>query len=224
MPNDSSNSPLEQLCADLDDCLPQTQCGQCGYNGCYPYAQAMATGEAPINRCAPGGAAGIALLAEVLNQDIIALDPNYGTHQPRRIANILKEHCIGCTLCIKACPVDAIVGANKRRHAILADLCTGCELCLPPCPVDCIELLELPKYQAWSIDQAHEARSRMQKQKTRKQRIEQQKARELEEKTLHKLTNLEEQTRSKDQLEHKQAMLAAALEKARARRKLKVTI
>lgn len=218
------NQSLDQLTAAVDDCLPQTQCGQCGYNGCYPYAQAMSTGQAPINRCAPGGDVGIALLAKVLKQEIVPLDPNYGIHQPRRIANILKEHCIGCTLCIQACPVDAIVGANKRRHAVITELCTGCELCLPPCPVDCIELLDMPSHKQWSQTQAHQARTRMKERQTRLSRIDQQKTLKLEEKTLHKRENPEEQLIKNKQFEKKYTVLTAALEKARARRKLKTPL
>jgi Na+-translocating ferredoxin:NAD+ oxidoreductase subunit B len=128
----------------IDALLPQTQCGQCGYAGCMPYAEAVAEGKAPINRCPPGGTRGIAALAELLHLPSIPLDPACGTEKPRTLALIEEEHCIGCTLCIQACPVDAIVGAAKQMHTVIADQCTGCELCVPPCPVDCIVLLPHP--------------------------------------------------------------------------------
>ncbi|MGA9421257.1 MAG: electron transport complex subunit RsxB, partial [Rhodanobacteraceae bacterium] len=128
----------------IDALLPQTQCRQCGYAGCQPYADAIAGGDAPINRCPPGGAAGIRQLADLLDREIIALDPACGVEKPRAVAWIDESACIGCTKCIQACPVDAIVGAAKRMHTILTDECTGCELCLAPCPVDCIAMLPVP--------------------------------------------------------------------------------
>jgi electron transport complex protein RnfB len=128
----------------IDAVLPQTQCGQCGYAGCMPYAEALVEGNAAINRCPPGGTQGIAALAELLHVSAIPLDPACGAEKPRTLALIEEEHCIGCTLCIQACPVDAIVGAAKQMHTVLADRCTGCELCVPPCPVDCILLLPHP--------------------------------------------------------------------------------
>lgn len=118
--------------------LPQTQCGQCGYKGCKPYAEAIASGDADINQCPPGGDEGITELAALL--DILAkpLNQTYGVHKPQQVAFIQEEACIGCVKCIAACPVDAIIGAAKLMHTVIADECTGCELCLPPCPVDCI--------------------------------------------------------------------------------------
>lgn len=124
----------------IDDLLPQTQCGQCGFGGCLPYAQELANGAAPINRCPPGGMRGIERLAALLDRPVIPLDPACGIEKPPLVAFILEDTCIGCTKCIQACPVDAIVGAAKLMHTVIADLCTGCELCIPPCPVDCIEL------------------------------------------------------------------------------------
>lgn len=111
--------------------LPQTQCRRCGYTGCRPYAEAIATGSAPINRCPPGGAAGIARLASLLATAPIALDTACGSEGPRTVARIEPEHCIGCTKCIQACPVDAIIGAPKRMHTVITELCTGCDLCMP---------------------------------------------------------------------------------------------
>ena len=129
----------------LDALLPQTQCTRCGYPACRPYAEAIAAGEAPINRCPPGGAATIAALASQLDTAELPLDPACGSEAPRRIALIDESVCIGCTKCILACPVDAIVGAGKRMHTVIAEDCTGCELCIAPCPVDCIELIADPR-------------------------------------------------------------------------------
>ena len=129
----------------LDALLPQTQCGQCGYPGCRPYAQAIAAGEAGIDQCPPGGDAGVRALAELLGREPVPVDRSRGSADaPVRVARIVEAECIGCTKCIQACPVDAIVGASKLMHTVLADRCTGCELCIAPCPVDCIELVEPP--------------------------------------------------------------------------------
>ena len=125
----------------LDALLPQTQCGRCGYSGCTPYAEAMARGDATHNRCPPGGGTVIAALANALRQLPLPPEPACGAHKPRTLAHIREAECIGCSKCIQACPVDAIIGASKRMHTVLAALCTGCELCVAPCPVDCIELL-----------------------------------------------------------------------------------
>ncbi|HLU13376.1 MAG TPA: electron transport complex subunit RsxB, partial [Arenimonas sp.] len=122
----------------IDRRLPQTQCGQCGYPGCRPYAEAIARGEADIDQCPPGGEAGVRALAELLGRDAKPVNPDNGEHKPPTVALIVEEDCIGCTKCIQACPVDAIVGAPKLMHTVIPELCTGCELCLPPCPVDCI--------------------------------------------------------------------------------------
>lgn len=142
----------------IDALLPQTQCTKCGYEGCRPYAQAIADGQAPINRCPPGGEAGIDALAGLLGTPVLPLDHSRGQPGPLLAAVIDEAHCIGCTLCIQACPVDAIVGANKRMHTVLADLCTGCDLCVPPCPVDCIRMV--PAGRAWTPDDAQAARQR----------------------------------------------------------------
>lgn len=125
----------------INDLLPQTQCGQCGYAGCKPYAQAIAEGDA-INKCPPGGARTIAALADLLDVEPLPLDAAEET--PLRVAYIREAECIGCTKCIRACPVDAIVGAAKLMHTVIAAECTGCDLCLEPCPVDCIEMRDLP--------------------------------------------------------------------------------
>jgi electron transport complex protein RnfB len=121
--------------------LPQTQCGQCSYPGCRPYAEAIAAGEAGINQCPPGGEAGIRALADLLGIEAMPLNPENGVEKPKTVAVIDESICIGCTLCILACPVDAIVGSAKLMHTVIEAECTGCDLCLPPCPVDCIEMV-----------------------------------------------------------------------------------
>lgn len=130
------------LAARIDALLPQTQCTRCGFDGCRPYAEAIADGRADIDQCPPGGDPGVARLATLLGRAAKPLDPAFGAFAPPRVAVIDEETCIGCTKCIQACPVDAIVGASKRMHTVIASWCTGCELCLPPCPVDCIRLDE----------------------------------------------------------------------------------
>jgi electron transport complex protein RnfB len=125
----------------LDRILPQTQCGQCGYAGCRPYAEAMAAGEADIDRCPPGGDAGARALARVLGVQAKPFDRSRGEHKPAQVALIVEADCIGCTKCIQACPVDAIIGGAKHMHTVIEPLCTGCELCVPACPVDCIVLV-----------------------------------------------------------------------------------
>ena len=124
----------------IDAILPQTQCGQCGYPGCKPYATAIAKGEADINQCPPGGDAGAKALAELMGMEYKPVNEEHGIQKPKSVAFIDESTCIGCTLCIQACPVDAILGAAKQMHTIIASECTGCELCLPPCPVDCITM------------------------------------------------------------------------------------
>ncbi len=124
----------------IDAVLPQTQCGQCGYAGCRPYAEAIAAGEAEINLCPPGGTNGVAALADLLGRDPPPLNADNGAEKPKMVAVIDEQNCIGCTLCIQACPVDAILGAAKHMHTVIARECTGCELCLAPCPVDCIHM------------------------------------------------------------------------------------
>ena len=125
----------------LDRLLPQTQCGQCGYAGCRPYAEAMAAGDADVDRCPPGGDAGARALAALLGVAPRPYDRALGEHRPPEVALVVEADCIGCTKCIQACPVDAIVGGNKRMHVVIEPLCTGCRLCVPACPVDCIVML-----------------------------------------------------------------------------------
>jgi Na+-translocating ferredoxin:NAD+ oxidoreductase subunit B len=130
-----------ELARKLDAVLPQTQCGQCGYVGCRPYAVAMANRQADINQCPPGGTAGVRRLADLLGREPKPLNPENGAEKPRAVALIDEAICIGCTKCIQACPVDAILGAGKLMHTVIVDECTGCELCIPPCPVDCITMI-----------------------------------------------------------------------------------
>lgn len=158
---------MNPLADRIDQLLPQTQCGQCGYRGCRPYAQAIADGDAGINQCPPGGAAGIAKLAALLDRPIVPLDTTHGIEKPRTLARIVEAECIGCTKCIQACPVDAIVGAAKLMHTVLVDDCTGCELCVPACPVDCIVLEPMPLEQVNSPAYADAARTHFQRHEAR---------------------------------------------------------
>lgn len=144
----------------IDELLPQTQCTKCGYEGCRPYAEAIADGDALINQCPPGGANGIRQLAQLLNRHELPLNPANGAEQPLLVAVIDESLCIGCTLCIPACPVDAIVGASKRMHSVIASHCTGCDLCVVPCPMDCISMIPVQPARAWSAADAQAARSR----------------------------------------------------------------
>ena len=141
------------LIEDIDALLPQTQCAQCGYPGCRPYAEAIARGEADINQCPPGGQAGVDALAERLGRESKPLNPAHGEYQPPRVAWIDEAVCIGCTKCIQACPVDAILGARQRMHTVIQEECTGCDLCLAPCPVDCIHMLPTAREQAPHAEQ-----------------------------------------------------------------------
>lgn len=125
----------------LDRLLPQTQCGQCGYSGCRPYAEAMADGEAGVDHCPPGGDAGARALALALDKPPAPFDRSRGEYKPGLVALVIEDDCIGCTKCIQACPVDAIIGGAKHMHTVLDALCTGCELCVPACPVDCIDMV-----------------------------------------------------------------------------------
>ncbi|WP_234745658.1 electron transport complex subunit RsxB [Burkholderia sp. WTPI3] len=158
----------------IEDLLPQTQCTKCGYNGCRPYADAIAAGDANYNQCPPGGAEGIARLASLLGKPVIPLNPVNGCEHPRAVAFIDESLCIGCTLCMQACPVDAIVGAPKQMHTIVESLCTGCDLCVPPCPVDCIAMVPVTGdrtgWDAWSQAQADAARERHDRRLARQRR------------------------------------------------------
>ncbi|WP_246257194.1 electron transport complex subunit RsxB [Pararobbsia alpina] len=163
MPFATVSSP-PSLADRIEDLLPQTQCTKCGYAGCRPYAEAIAAGEASHDQCPPGGAEGVARLAALLGKPVIPLNVEHGIERPRPVARIDESVCIGCTLCIQACPVDAIAGAAKRMHTVIESLCTGCDLCVAPCPVDCIEMVavtgEATGWNAWTQAQADAARAR----------------------------------------------------------------
>ena len=139
----AAKSNGRSLVDQIDAVLPQTQCAQCDYPGCRPYAEAIASGDAKVNQCPPGGQEGADALAELMGFKSILLDETHGETKPKRIALVDENACIGCTLCIKACPVDAFVGSSKVMTQVIAKECTGCDLCLPVCPVDCIEMIEL---------------------------------------------------------------------------------
>ncbi|OUM00512.1 RnfABCDGE type electron transport complex subunit B [Variovorax sp. JS1663] len=155
---------MNALAGRILDALPQTQCTRCGYADCAGYAQAIADGEATIHQCPPGGAEGVVRLSQLTGQPVQPVDPQFGTEAPRAMAVIDEAWCIGCTLCLDACPTDAILGIHKRMHTVIEAHCTGCELCIPVCPVDCISLeVATPGrsgWQAWSQAQADEARRR----------------------------------------------------------------
>ena len=174
--------------------LPQTQCTRCGYPDCEHYAQAIADGTVAINQCPPGGAEGIARLARITGQPVLALNPANGVEAPRTLAVIDENWCIGCTLCIDACPTDAILGANKRMHTVIEPYCTGCELCVPVCPVDCISLENVTGarsgWDAWSPTQASDALARYELRKTRLAREAKEQEERLEAKAREKLGNL----------------------------------
>ena len=204
--------------------LPQTQCTRCGYPDCAGYAQAIAVGAAPINQCPPGGAQGIARLARLTGQPVLPLNPDFGTETPRTVAVIDENWCIGCTLCIKACPTDAILGSNTLMHTVIEPYCTGCELCLPVCPVDCIELVNVSGsatgWQAWSPAQAATARQRYAWHQERRERDRQQDSPRLEHKARTKSNDPARDLLPTEPgvLDKKRAVIDAALARARAKR------
>jgi electron transport complex protein RnfB len=208
----------------LDALLPQTQCTRCGYPDCRRYATAIAGGEADINRCPPGGAQGILRLATLTGRPVQPLDTQRGVEAPRRRALIDEDWCIGCTLCIKACPVDCIVGASKQMHTVIDALCTGCDLCLPVCPVDCIVMVEvsgsLTGWDAWSPAQADEAKQRYAFHQLRTERERRENDERLAAKAQAKLADLQNQSLITDPqlLERKRAVVEAAVARAKAAR------
>jgi electron transport complex protein RnfB len=187
---------LSALVDCIDERLPQTQCRRCGYDGCRPYAEAIAVGAADINRCPPGGTATLHTLARLVERPAPPLDTSRGEPGPLRVACIDESVCIGCTLCIAACPVDAIIGAQKRMHAVLTSLCSGCELCIAPCPVDCIAMR--PAEREWTASDAIAARSRFGQRQARR--------------TASVAAKRDAETCKR------KAAVAAAIERARARR------
>ncbi len=216
----------KSLLQKINAILPQTQCTKCGYDGCKPYAQALVQQEASINRCPPGGIQGIQQLANLLQVPVLPLDPDCGTEIPLQVAVIDEAHCIGCTLCIRACPVDAIIGANKFMHTVDPQLCTGCDLCVAPCPVDCISMVDANR--TWNTEDAHAARDRHERRAVRLQRLSLQEEARLNQKSIQTATHSDEldslpepanplaNEKTAEQL--KKEAIALALQRARERR------
>jgi electron transport complex protein RnfB len=208
----------------IEDVLPQTQCTKCSYKGCRPYAEAIASGEANINQCPPGGAEGIRRLSSVTGRPVIPLNPVNGFERPRAVAFIDESLCIGCTLCIQACPVDAIIGAAKQMHTIIPKDCTGCDLCVPACPVDCIVMYpvtETTGWDAWTQAQADEARDRHDFRLARLVREREENDARLAAKAKSKAEAVERLTPENEaelaEKERKRQIIAAAMERARQR-------
>ena len=221
----SPTALLSELLAEaVDAVLPQTQCTRCGYPDCHGYAQAIAHDGAPINQCPPGGAEGIARLAELTGRASAPLNPANGHEGPRQLAVIDEAWCIGCTLCLKACPVDCIVGGPKQMHTVVDDLCTGCELCIPVCPVDCISLTrvtgERTGWDAWSAALAEQARERYAFHRFRFERDERERHERLSAKAQAKLDDLAEESKisDPDELAVKRSVIEAALARSRERK------
>ena len=207
----------------IDAALPQTQCTRCGYPDCRRYADAITAGEAEINQCPPGGAEGIARLAAITGRPALPLSPVNGIEATRGVAVIDEAWCIGCTLCIKACPADCIVGTPKAMHVVVTAQCTGCELCVPACPVDCISMPEVTTatgWAAWSQPQADEARKRYAFRQFRRHREAEENAARLVVKAEAKLADLPAASAITDpaQFDRKRAAIEAALARARAKR------
>lgn len=214
----------------LEDALPQTQCTKCGYPDCRGYAEAMASGVVAPNRCPPGGVAGIMRLSQILSpvfpQDVFELhptiDPECGVERPRPVAFIDPQKCIGCTLCIQACPVDAIVGASKQMHIVLTQWCTGCDLCIPPCPVDCISMIDVTGshtgWDAWTPEWADISRKRYHDREHRLDREEKDNNARLAKKAAAKLLAINAEYVSsedaKKEQDRKRAIIAAAIARA----------
>jgi len=220
------------LASRLLDALPQTQCTRCGYPDCAAYARAMAQGKADINQCPPGGEAGVERLAALMQVAPKPLNPEFGLEGPRTIAFIDEAWCIGCTLCIEACPTDAIFGTNKRMHTVIEPYCTGCELCLPVCPVDCIKLetvgpsplAEDPNpptgWNAWSPALADTARTRYGAATARRASAKKAHSAAKAAQAQDKLADIAAHSRITDPavLDHKKAVILAAMERARLRK------
>ncbi|QHE85905.1 electron transport complex subunit RsxB [Hydrogenophaga sp. BPS33] len=215
---------MNELAQRIDAALPQTQCTRCGYPDCARYAQAIAAGDAGIHQCPPGGAEGIERLAAITGLPVQPLAPSCGIEGPLTIAVIDENWCIGCTLCIQACPTDAIVGIHKRMHTVVEPYCTGCELCLPVCPVDCISLEivsgERTGWQAWSAEQARQGRERYQQRQERLAREKREHEARMEAQAREKLADLAAHSQITDEavLDKKRAVIEAALARSRAKR------
>ena len=211
----------------IEDLLPQTQCTKCGYPACRPYAEAIASGEANINQCPPGGMEGVRRLSALTGRPVIPINPANGVERPRPVAYIDESLCIGCTLCIQACPVDAILGAAKQMHTIIPSLCTGCDLCVAPCPVDCIAMIprtdapesEPTGWAAWSQQEADAARARHDFRTERLRREKEENDARLAAKAVEKMRAVTaEETNTAEELaekERKRAIIAAAIERAK---------
>ena len=227
-PDSPALVPLSGPALAVHRVLPQTQCQRCGYPDCAGYAQAVVDGSADINQCPPGGEDGIRRIAQALGQpqraEGMTLNAEFGQEGPMTVAVIDENWCIGCTLCIKACPTDAILGSNKRMHTVIEPFCTGCDLCVLACPVDCITMEPISGtrtgWEAWSAAMAEQALQRYTFHQFQVARAEQENAERLEDKARHKLEHLEEQSQHTDPvvLDKKRAIIAAALAKAKARR------
>jgi Na+-translocating ferredoxin:NAD+ oxidoreductase subunit B len=215
---------MNELARRIDAALPQTQCQRCGYPDCAQYAQAIADGVAEINQCPPGGVEGVQRLARLTGRPALPLNPTHGIEGPVTVAVIDEDWCIGCTLCIKACPTDAIVGANKRMHTVIEPYCTGCELCIPVCPVDCISLDnvsgERTGWAGWSPQLAAQGKARYEARQIRVAREKVEHEARLEAKAEAKLADLTAASKLTEPaaLDRKRAVIEAALARARARR------
>lgn len=208
----------------IDALLPQTQCTRCGYEGCRPYAEAIASGDAEINRCPPGGDATVRRLAEHTGNRVKPIDPECGEVPQRLVAFIREAECIGCTRCIQVCPVDAILGAAKQMHTVIADECTGCELCVPACPVDCIDLPVAMAGEGqvqWPTQSEHEtARAARARQRfdARAARLQRQQAEKTAQRRRRKAA-LQKKATATDDAGAKKSEITAAIARAKARRK-----
>ena len=229
---------MSTLAERINDALPQTQCTRCGFPDCKAYAQAIAIDNAPINQCPPGGLEGVALLSQITGRPALPLNPDNGIEGPMTVAVIDEAWCIGCTLCIKVCPTDAILGSNKVMHTVIEAACTGCDLCLPVCPVDCIEMVpisdERTGWSAWSAELAQQARKRYEARQLRLIEEDKEHASRQQSEAEMKLADLEAHTRfdadpatglsmssenTDKEMARKRAIIEAALAKAKARQK-----